>query len=227
MVYFKQVIICLSFIFVTQTLNAQSIEWFMQGNIGQTKAKFTDSAWKSNLSFQWNYTGGIRYHINDAISLESGISFISIKAERSLKIEITPEGNSSGLSGLDSIPYGAILGIPYERTGSGNEGPISNTFNFHIHQTSRYLGVPFSVLIKRKKIGFRSGIQTMFLLDSKETKNTFSLIPSPISDLRTVNESGTKYSVLFSQEDEVIDNNNYKNQSLSIGISYSFTSTKE
>ncbi len=267
----KHISVSFLLVFIIQSINAQSTEWFVQGGIGQSRAKFIDSDWEGRTAFHWSYTGGLRYKFNNAISLETGISLTGINSEQNFERLILVEDLSSDLLfTIPGNPYGVIQGIPYERPGgnSSNSNSDEIIIKKDFSRNSRYIGIPISVLIEKNKFGFRSGIKTLFLLDSYEKSNldpntsnstintSSTIVPSTsftVSNIKKI-DAGILLGLYFNinpnlsleidyyhgliMANEPIDNinrvligtpaegisdNNYKNESLSIGISYSFS----
>ncbi len=144
------ILLCFSF---CAELTAQNLEWFIHVNTGISRTRLTqpiygvEQTWEYDWASSWSYQGGISYQVGPLAFLELGLSNTSIRTKEIIQREIFQ---------IDIQDFSSIY-----------LGQATRTSVF----ASNYIGLPISILIKNKHLGFRTGFQTSFSLKSK-TANT-------------------------------------------------------
>jgi len=222
--------------FLASDLYSQKVEWYVQGSAGQSFINIQDSDVESQWGFHWNYTGGIRYHLTDKLAIETGIGLTAVKGQHDI-----PHAERNEAINLSEIDISGILqGLPYERPNSSGGEIIALSNAYETSQNNRYLSMPLTLLVKRKKLGFRSGVQAMYLVNhnvdqttllEQQSKFSFGLLAGfQFSVLANLNIDLNYYHGLTNDQQyfsspritETSKEFDAQNHMINLGISYSF-----
>lgn len=146
-----------SLLFSSEKLSAQEqrLDWFVHVSSGLDGLVVTENpglwplAGDYKKAFTWAYEGGLRFRCAPAVFLEAGLKRSTFRVKY------------LGTEQVNIIDGFFVV----------NSGEIKRTYTF----TNKYFGVPFSILIKNKRFGFRTGLQAMFFSTSSNVKSKINI----------------------------------------------------